>query len=55
MAGNGWNWPEMARIAGNCSKLLKLLDMAKMGSKCLAWLEITRNGWTWLEMATMAG
>ena len=48
MAGNGWN-------------VLKYLDMARNGWKCLAgwigWkcLEMARNGLKWLDMAEMAG
>ena len=60
MAGNCWEFLEMAGKAGNEWKSWKLLEIAEHGQK---WLDITRddckrlkmarngwNGWIWLEM-----
>ena len=64
MAGNGWEWLEVAGMAQNGSKQLELagnywngwkwLEMVAMavnGCKWLEWLEHAGKGWKGLERA----
>ena len=43
---NGWNWLDMALIAGNDSKQLKWLEMPENGYKLL---KMAGNGWKIME------
>ena len=51
MAGNGWKWLEMARMAVKGWKWLEFLEKDRMAGNGWKWEGMAGNGWKWEEMA----